>query len=163
MSSWYEYDITCCNNLLERYDSKLALLVQAEDIDGILSKGPYPPCLRMADRALLAGYPRYIPYKLEQKQVCWLRPNDPIWHQWTWSSLVQVTACCLFGTKSLPEPMLIYWWLDLWEQISLKFEWKYKTFPLVKCTERCFLKMSTILFRPWYVEMRLLSMCVQFM
>ena len=29
-------------------------------IDGILPKGPYPPCLRMADRALLAGYPRYI-------------------------------------------------------------------------------------------------------
>ena len=30
------------------------------DIDGILPKGPYPPCLRMADRAFLAGYPRYI-------------------------------------------------------------------------------------------------------
>ena len=30
-------------------------------IDGILPKGPYPPCLRMADRALLAGYPRYMP------------------------------------------------------------------------------------------------------
>ena len=29
-------------------------------IDGFLPKGPYPPCLRMADRALLAGYPRYI-------------------------------------------------------------------------------------------------------
>ena len=27
-------------------------------IEGILPKGPYPPCLRMADRALLAGYPR---------------------------------------------------------------------------------------------------------
>ena len=26
-------------------------------IDGILPKGPYPPCLSMADRALLAGYP----------------------------------------------------------------------------------------------------------
>ena len=26
--------------------------------DGILPKGPYPPCLRMADRALLAGCPR---------------------------------------------------------------------------------------------------------
>ena len=25
-------------------------------IDGILPKGPYPPCLRMADRALLVGY-----------------------------------------------------------------------------------------------------------
>ena len=29
------------------------------NIDGILPKAPYPPCLRMADRALLAGYPRY--------------------------------------------------------------------------------------------------------
>ena len=29
-------------------------------IYGILPKGPYPPCLRMADRALLAGYPRYV-------------------------------------------------------------------------------------------------------
>ena len=27
--------------------------------DGILQKGPYPPCLRMADRALLVGYPRF--------------------------------------------------------------------------------------------------------
>ena len=29
-------------------------------IDGIRPKGPYLPCLRMADLALLAGYPRYI-------------------------------------------------------------------------------------------------------
>ena len=29
-------------------------------IDSILPKGPYPPCLRMADRALLTGYPRYM-------------------------------------------------------------------------------------------------------
>ena len=29
-------------------------------IQGILPKGRYPPCLRMADRALPAGYPRYI-------------------------------------------------------------------------------------------------------
>ena len=28
-------------------------------LNGILPKGPNPPCLRMADRALLAGYPRY--------------------------------------------------------------------------------------------------------
>ena len=28
-------------------------------IEGILPKGPYPPYPRMADRALLAGYPRY--------------------------------------------------------------------------------------------------------
>ena len=29
-------------------------------IEGILPKGPYLPCLRMADRALLAGYPRHV-------------------------------------------------------------------------------------------------------
>ena len=28
--------------------------------DGILQKGPYPPCLRMSDRARLVGYPRFI-------------------------------------------------------------------------------------------------------
>ena len=28
-------------------------------IDGILPKRPYPPCLPMADRAFLAGYPRF--------------------------------------------------------------------------------------------------------
>ena len=29
-------------------------------IEGILWKGPYLPCLCIADRALLAGYPRYV-------------------------------------------------------------------------------------------------------
>ena len=33
-------------------------------VDGILPKGPYPPCLRMADRALLAGYSRCILYEI---------------------------------------------------------------------------------------------------
>ena len=33
--------------------------LQNRYIYGILPKGPYPPCLRMADRAHLAGYPRY--------------------------------------------------------------------------------------------------------
>ena len=28
--------------------------------EGILPKGPYPPCLPMADRAILAGYPRTV-------------------------------------------------------------------------------------------------------
>ena len=27
-----------------------------QHFEGILPKGPYPPCLRMADRAFLAGY-----------------------------------------------------------------------------------------------------------
>ena len=39
---------------------RVRLLIQMTlyDIEGILPKGPYPPCSRMADRALLAGYPR---------------------------------------------------------------------------------------------------------
>ena len=40
--------------------SRLFIYIGKEDIEGILPKGPYPPCLRMADRALLAGYPRHV-------------------------------------------------------------------------------------------------------
>ena len=39
--------------------STKCLLLSITHIEGILQKGPYPPCLRMADRALLAGYPRH--------------------------------------------------------------------------------------------------------
>ena len=35
------------------------ILFRKTYIEGILPKGTYPPCLRMADKALLAGYPRY--------------------------------------------------------------------------------------------------------
>ena len=44
---------------------------------------------------------------------------------WTGSSLVPVMACCLFGTKPLPEPMLVYCPLDPKEQTLPDFEWKY--------------------------------------
>ena len=51
-------------------------------IEGILPKGPYPPCLRMADRALLAGYPRNINRTLRQ-----MIPSMPYLHglmiRWT--------------------------------------------------------------------------------
>ena len=39
------------------------------DVDGILQKGPYPTCLHMADRALLAGYPRCVMYQLTVKSL----------------------------------------------------------------------------------------------
>ena len=45
---------------LLQWNSKIAaqtVLSLQPEFDGILPKGPYPPCLRMADRALLAGYP----------------------------------------------------------------------------------------------------------
>ena len=58
-------------------------------------------------------------------------------HQLTGSSLVQVMACCLFGTKPLPEPMLAYCKLDSWEQIPVKLEWKHYHFHSRKCIWKC--------------------------
>ena len=42
--------------------------------EGTMPKGPYPPCLRMSDRALLAGYPRFLVCIL-QVSFC---PNNTI-------------------------------------------------------------------------------------
>ena len=43
--------VWCCYNEIN------FLQKSSQQIDGILPKGPYPPCLCMADRALLAWYP----------------------------------------------------------------------------------------------------------
>ena len=58
--NWKRYGISqLVQGMLFRYiNPNWYQLIQ--HIDGILPKGPYPPCLRMADRALLAGYPRYV-------------------------------------------------------------------------------------------------------
>ena len=48
------------------------------EIDGIPPKAPYPPCLRMADRALLAGYPRNVVLKmLSRHQQARYWPTSP--------------------------------------------------------------------------------------
>ena len=36
---------------------------------GLLPKGPSPPYLRMADRALLAGYPRLVRYSVQPESL----------------------------------------------------------------------------------------------
>ena len=56
---------------------------------------------------------------------------------WTVSSLVQIMACRLFGTKPLPEPMLTYCQLDSWEQISVKFESEFCHFHSRKFIWKC--------------------------
>ena len=76
---------------------------------------------------------------------CWPRsqwvnsspPSAAYMHQWNGSALVQVMACCLFGTKPLPEPMLTYCQLDCWEQISVKLESKFYHFHSRKCIWNC--------------------------
>ena len=41
-----------------------------------------------------------------------LRPDDAFMRQWTWTSLDQIMACRLCGTKALSEPELTYCEID---------------------------------------------------
>ena len=49
------------------------LVISRSNIEGILPKGPYPPCLRMADRVLLAGYPRN---QVALPPLCRIKPTN---------------------------------------------------------------------------------------
>ena len=76
--------------------------------------------------------------------------------QWTWSSLVQIMDCRLFGAKPLPEPMLAYWQLDSWEQVSVKFKSEFCHFHSRKFIWKCHTIWVTsthtvhLLFPGWY-------------
>ena len=74
-------------------------------MDGILPKGPYPPCLHMADRALLAGYPRYECIRCR--------------HVYTWSWAVMFT-CAMQSLSLLKQDILfhIHWWYTLTRRVS---------------------------------------------
>ena len=76
---------------------------------------------------------------------------------WTSSSLVQVIACCMFKTKSLPEPMMTYCQLDHWKQISMKtWELKYEIF-----LKKLHLKMSSAKCHPYSSCPSLCVNCLQ--
>ena len=57
--------------------------------------------------------------------------------QWTVPPLIQAMTRRLFGSKSLPEPMLALCPLDSWEQISVKFDSALSTSPSRKCIWTC--------------------------
>ena len=50
-------------------------------------------------------------------------PSDTIRHWTSWSTLVQVMVCHLFGTKPLPEPMPTYYQLDPRNYFQCKLNW----------------------------------------
>ena len=52
-------------------------------------------------------------------QVQIISPSTTYMRRCTGSDLIQLMACCLFGAKSLPEPVLDYHQLESWEQISV--------------------------------------------
>ena len=64
-------------------------------------------------------------------------PRATYMHQWSGSALVQLMACCLYGAKPLPEPMLAYCQSDSWQQISVKLELEFCYFHSRKCIWNC--------------------------
>ena len=73
------------------------------------------------------GYHIYIKYESTfLKNFNSPLPGAAYMCQWNGPALVQIMACRLFGAKPLPEPMLTYYQLDPKEQISVKFESRYK-------------------------------------
>ena len=58
-------------------------------------------------------------------------------------------ACRLFGAKPLPKSKLSYCQLDPWEQTSVKFESKCKTFHSRKCIWKCRLRNGGHFVRGW--------------
>ena len=74
-------------------------------------------------------------------------PSAAYMRQGTGSALVQAMACCLFGTKPLPEPMLIFRQLDPCEQTSVKFQSKYFFFFHENTYENVVCEMAAILSR----------------
>ena len=70
----------------------------------------------------------------------------------TRSLLAQIMPNRLFGAKPLPEPMLAYFKLDPWGQVSVKFNWATTfLFILENKFENIMCKMATI-FYPQCVE-----------
>ena len=46
-------------------------------------------------------------------------------------------ACRLFGVKPLREPILVYYQLDVWEQVSVKFKSQFYHFRSWNCAWKC--------------------------
>ena len=65
-TSWHKL-FALYSNLAPNNQWRLSLLT--DPYRGYPPKGPYPPCLRMADRALLAGYPWYMYYSAKMSWV----------------------------------------------------------------------------------------------
>ena len=69
----------------------------------------------------------------------------------------QVMACHLYGTKPLPEPVLIYCQLDPWQQTPVTFKLKYKLFVLIRYIwkhqlENIVYRVLAFLFRSQFVK-----------
>ena len=79
-------------------------------------------------------------------------PSVAHMHQWIWSALVQIMACCLFGVKPLSKPMLCYRQLDTWKQTSVNFNKNTKLFIDENSSENIVCETAVILSRERWVK-----------
>ena len=80
--------------------------------------------------------------------------GDISMHWWTGSSLDQLMACHLFGSKPLSELMLPYCQLGPKEHISIRFIWNSEVFTQENAFENIICKMVAILSLPKYVNIK---------
>ena len=124
------WPITELNNAHSPFIGSLLNTTTAPDIEGILPKGPYLPCVSMAGRALLAGYHKHE--GVDSNNTWIMNDNNSnsavnFYHTWTNKGLVInifVTHDWLkqwvFGTKKLCGLMLPYYPSDHQSQIAMK-------------------------------------------
>ena len=113
------------------------------DIDGILPKGSYPPCLRKADRAFFAGYHRYVGWihvyltsQITILVVVWLAvTNIEIgfimghhwlihWDRYQTASILQTTfSKALSWMKMFEFHLRFHWSLSLGVQLRMFQHW----------------------------------------
>ena len=87
-------------------------------------------------------------------------PSAGYMRKWNGSALLQVMACCLFGAKPLPEPMMTHCQLDPWEQISVKFVSKCKNFIQENASENAVCEMAGRDESSWKTNSMLMNMNV---
>ena len=89
---------------------------------------------------------------LRRKEVIIFQLIEGEWriYQETRPSLVQITACRLFGAKSSHNSMMASYQLGPCEQTSVKFESKFNNFQESEFENVC--KMAIILSRPTLME-----------
>ena len=83
-------------------------------IEGILLKGPYPPCLRMSDRSLLAGYPHHVVLQdLCSDLLCYIRSaafrnheKNRFWMPSIWALAAFIKAIYLYIWTEFYKVML---------------------------------------------------------
>ena len=75
-----------------------------------------------------------------------LQSKDVMWHQRSWSALVQIMACHLFD-KAIIRTRAIFWQLDPQEPMSVKFKSPCKICHSRKCFWKCLQHGGYILFK----------------